>query len=508
MSFDESRGKLVLYDGSRDSSLEGESTSAYWEWDVLTAGWALHDPGETLANANNAYAVYDNIRRRHVFFTDAGANGIQQTWELDANAEAWYTRVLDVTPGGRFRAGMVFDSARRVAVVFGGNINGSPGGTANDTWEYSVANLANGEGCTSATATSCASGQCVDGVCCETAACTGSCMACNVRGSEGLCVRAKAGTEIAGSCSNGQACDGAGVCKSKNGQACTAASGCASGFCVDGVCCDGACTGSCKACNLAGHIGTCTPQVAGSDPDSECGQGTGSCKSSCDGVGACAFPFGLGCGNCLTCDGAGACTRADPGCGGSGGSGGKDSSSSKTTSSSGGSGGSVKSSGGAGAGGVGGGGAISSSSSKGGTSSSSSASNGGSSAGAVSSSSMAGAGGGGAVSSPTSTGGSVSSSAGSTGSSSDSGNAGGTGGSGSTLSSALPRDAGASEANGTDGGVPQGDAATDARLVGRLGSRGCGCDLGQAERLRDVSLMWIGLVGVGVLARRSRRQRP
>ncbi len=42
------------------------------------------------------------------------------------------------------------------------------------------------------------------------------------------------------------------------GLGCTSASQCPSGFCTNGVCCDTACNGGCGACNLAGHLGTCT----------------------------------------------------------------------------------------------------------------------------------------------------------------------------------------------------------------------------------------------------------
>ena len=46
-----------------------------------------------------------------------------------------------------------------------------------------------------------------------------------------------------------------------NGQSCTTASDCVSGYCVDGYCCNTACDGgSCDACNIAGSLGTCTLQ--------------------------------------------------------------------------------------------------------------------------------------------------------------------------------------------------------------------------------------------------------
>src|SRR5215471_2913051 len=47
------------------------------------------------------------------------------------------------------------------------------------------------------------------------------------------------------------------------GLSCGSNSQCASGFCIDGLCCDTACgngaANDCQACNLAGHLGTCTP---------------------------------------------------------------------------------------------------------------------------------------------------------------------------------------------------------------------------------------------------------
>jgi hypothetical protein len=214
---------------------------------------------------------------------------------------------------------MVFDKGRGVAVLFGGE-SANTGYATNETWEYKVSNLGNGEGCTAATAATCATGFCVDGVCCEAAACTGACKSCNVAGLEGTCILAKAGTEVAGSCSTGLACDGSGNCLAKNGQVCTSATTCASGFCADGVCCDSACTGTCVSCNQTGQVGKCSAYAAGSDPQGECGMGTGVCRSTCDGVGSCAYAgYTVPCGNCMTCDGAGTCSYYDPYCGSYGG---------------------------------------------------------------------------------------------------------------------------------------------------------------------------------------------
>ena len=110
-----------------------------------------------------------------------------------------------------------------------------------------------------------------------------------------------------------------------NGEGCMVsfATSCASGNCADGVCCDSACAGTCASCNLVGRAGQCTPYPAGTDPQNECGVGTGVCKSTCDGVDSCAFPqTTVSCGNCYTCDGMGTCSNYDYYCGIYGGAGG------------------------------------------------------------------------------------------------------------------------------------------------------------------------------------------
>jgi len=158
--------------------------------------------------------------------------------------------------------------------------------------------------------TQCSSAHCTpsdkDGVrvCCESAACADGL----------LCASASAGAD-AGKCS-----------KAKKGAACTAASGCATGFCVDGVCCDGICAGQCEACDVKGAEGTCVG-VAGAPHGARtaCSDGGGStCKAlACDGAKdrtKCAvFANGLdkecapaSCTNAVatdaaTCDGSGGC---------------------------------------------------------------------------------------------------------------------------------------------------------------------------------------------------------
>ena len=321
LAYDEGRQKMFLFDGPQYASYPA-SISAFWEWDPISAGWALRDPGDSIDYGYTLFVAYDSIRKREVLLTDAFSNatGNYETWEIDAKGPTFFVRAVPNTPSSRYSATMVFDSARGVVVLFGGSTGN---GYSDETWEYNVTGWGNGEGCNATFATSCASGNCVDGVCCDSAACTGPCKSCNVSGSEGTCVLAKAGTEVAGSCSNGQACDGNGNCLSGNGQACTSAAACASGFCADGVCCNNACNGTCASCNLPGQAGKCSPYSAGTDPQNECGKGTGVCKSTCDGVGSCAYPAAaVPCASCTVCNGFGSCSQYDPYCAFTGGAGG------------------------------------------------------------------------------------------------------------------------------------------------------------------------------------------
>jgi len=312
LTFDDGRQKMFVFQGL--STWQGTtSNSVFWEWDPVSAGWAFRDSGDFIDFSSDYFPIfaYDSLRRRQVVApkTDATVPTTTfKTCELDTKGPTWYMRALSTGPNLLSMSGMVFDSQRGVIVLFGSSPNSGANGS--ETWEYKVTNLGNGEGCTAATASNCASGFCVDGVCCAIAACSGACQSCAVAGHEGTCAQVTAGTEISGSCPNGQACTASGGCNAKNGTACSSASACASGFCVDGVCCDSACDGTCVSCSQANRAGKCSPHTAGSDPQNQCGLGSGTCRSTCNGAGACDYPkYGTPCGTCLMCDGTGLCQQ-------------------------------------------------------------------------------------------------------------------------------------------------------------------------------------------------------
>ncbi|MBI2388171.1 MAG: SBBP repeat-containing protein [Deltaproteobacteria bacterium] len=129
----------------------------------------------------------------------------------------------------------------------------------------------NGDKC--AAGRECTSGRCVDGVCCDVA-CTGSCEACDLPGSEGLCAKVK------GAPRGGRApCAGAGTP------------------------CAGTCDGAAATCAFP-------------DAKTACGAGCADAKlASCDGKGACSSPEA--CPGNYACASPSACAATcagDPGC--------------------------------------------------------------------------------------------------------------------------------------------------------------------------------------------------
>lgn len=143
----------------------------------------------------------------------------------------------------------------------------------------------NGMACSSPA--DCASALCADGVCCDQL-CDYPCEACTAAktgGADGVCAKVTMGIDPDSECVGSLTCNGNGSCSPKltNGNACTVAGECQSNFCVDGICCNNICNTTCRACDNAGSVGTCSFNPAGTDPDNECGGGT----PNCNGAGMC-----------------------------------------------------------------------------------------------------------------------------------------------------------------------------------------------------------------------------
>jgi len=136
----------------------------------------------------------------------------------------------------------------------GGDGNGGDGGD--------VGLLILSEACTDGS--ECVSGNCADGVCCDTS-CDQPCEEC----STGACAAVTEADDVS-ECSGSETCNAEGECKTKQGEACTNANDCITGFCKDDVCCDTECTEECFACNYEGTEGTCTATPNGQSDPPEC----------------------------------------------------------------------------------------------------------------------------------------------------------------------------------------------------------------------------------------------
>jgi hypothetical protein len=166
---------------------------------------------------------------------------------------------------------------------------------------------------------------------CRAASCTGgSELPMAVCDGEGLCQAGTAlpcapfqcsGNACRISCTVNDDCVAPNVCtagscgKKPNGQICSGAGDCQSGFCVDGVCCNSNCTGTCVSCALSSSRGRCTNVPAGAaDPRGLCvNKGTAACNTNglCDGNKGCQmYPAGTVC-KAASCNGnSGSATQA------------------------------------------------------------------------------------------------------------------------------------------------------------------------------------------------------
>lgn len=342
MAYDAAHDKVVLFGGG--SPVNNET----WLFDKTTEKWSkactacVTGVSQPAARSDHAMA-YDSRRGKVVLFGGySGSTDLKDTWEWDGNT--WSkTDESSQAPAIRNGHSMTFDQNRGRTVLFGGTTSGVFTG---DTWEYH----ARGGACS--VAAQCDTGYCVDGVCCETSSCpacqscdlatpgqcsgivnaddpsgctgantcdaTGSCkkkagQGCSA-GSEcalGICVDGtccinncttecrscanSSGTcttlvtnQDDSTCTGANTCDGAGVCKKKNGQGCSVGADCASGNCVDGTCCADACTTPCRSC--ANSSGSCTTLVTNQEDGTACNN-----NNSCDGSGNCKKKNGQGC---------------------------------------------------------------------------------------------------------------------------------------------------------------------------------------------------------------------
>jgi len=114
-----------------------------WEWDPGTHSWSQLQPTASPGVRHDLGLVWDSSRNKAVLFggmqkDTAGVDGIpmQDTWEWDPTAGTWTERTTQGNkPSPRYAHSMAFAGAIKKAIVFGG-WDISTGGSLDDLWEW------------------------------------------------------------------------------------------------------------------------------------------------------------------------------------------------------------------------------------------------------------------------------------------------------------------------------------------------------------------------------------
>ncbi|MFN7971015.1 MAG: hypothetical protein U0166_01470 [Acidobacteriota bacterium] len=125
---DAARGRLVIYGG-----YNGEDEGVVDTWETDGTQWTLALPGDATALERYLPAlIYDSRRDRVVCF---GGFPYQATWEFDG--KRWVPGVpVPAQLDPRYFPAFCFDSVRGRSIVFGGADDLSMNGPHNDTWYY------------------------------------------------------------------------------------------------------------------------------------------------------------------------------------------------------------------------------------------------------------------------------------------------------------------------------------------------------------------------------------
>ena len=155
MVFEKATGKILLFGGGRsdtsssDATVIAASLGDTWEYDPATYIWKQL-PVTSGPSARHAFGmVWDSARSKAVLFgglqTDKpGTPGtpLQDTWQLDGTTSAWTERTaVGTKPSSRFGQAMAFDGSRGKVLLFGG-FDVNTGSALTDLWELDPATFA------------------------------------------------------------------------------------------------------------------------------------------------------------------------------------------------------------------------------------------------------------------------------------------------------------------------------------------------------------------------------
>jgi hypothetical protein len=129
LAFDAARGVAVLFGGEQQTAASTfVPLNDTWEWHGTN--WIDRSPATGPAARAQQAMAYDAARGATVLFggtTDHGTTLLNDTWQW--NGSAWMQPSPAVVPPARSEAALIYDSARGVSVLTGGD-------SLNDTWAW------------------------------------------------------------------------------------------------------------------------------------------------------------------------------------------------------------------------------------------------------------------------------------------------------------------------------------------------------------------------------------
>jgi hypothetical protein len=130
MAYDSARGVAVLFGGCCDE--QGQDLNQTWEWDGTT--WSLAAPPVSPPGRERSALAYDSDRGATVLFGGADMSGavLDDTWEW--NGTTWTAVTPAASPAARASHAMVYDQKRGVTLLFSGQ--GLNGVALDDTWAW------------------------------------------------------------------------------------------------------------------------------------------------------------------------------------------------------------------------------------------------------------------------------------------------------------------------------------------------------------------------------------
>lgn len=136
MAYDENLGKFILYGGWRYDN--GEYCTDTWSFDVKSTTWEQLSSSAPISATCNTSMVYDGNLKKIILFggRDSSAYNLSSdTWAFDASTTPPTWKKLNIInpPTARAFASMIYDSAFKQVVLFGGYVS-TPPYRVNDTW--------------------------------------------------------------------------------------------------------------------------------------------------------------------------------------------------------------------------------------------------------------------------------------------------------------------------------------------------------------------------------------